>query len=204
VTAPWPHGDPRAVARAILANPRFHAGAQQPHRTLLDVIFDALHALWDALTKPLERLTGSHTVTTIVGVAVLCLSLALFVVVIVRFVRAAQARRAPRPIAGVEAQRLSDEADSATLHARALAAFAAGRLHEAAALFWISALRALDERGRVRFDAARSPREWRRAVRDPAFDALARDAVVALFGDREIEPDLVTRMRDAYDRVVPA
>jgi hypothetical protein len=54
----------------------------------------------------------------------------------------------------------------------------------------------------VRFDAARTPGEWRRAVRDPAFDALARDAVVALFGDRGADASLVTRMRESYDRVV--
>jgi hypothetical protein len=56
----------------------------------------------------------------------------------------------------------------------------------------------------VRYDAARTPGEWRRAVRDPAFDALARDAVVALFGNRAADAALVARMRDAYDRVVPA
>ncbi|HTD36799.1 MAG TPA: DUF4129 domain-containing protein, partial [Candidatus Limnocylindrales bacterium] len=67
---------------------------------------------------------------------------------------------------------------------------------------WASAQRALDERGRVRFDPARTPGEWRRAVRDPSFDALARDAVIALFGDRGADAALVTRMREAYDRVV--
>ena len=67
---------------------------------------------------------------------------------------------------------------------------------------WASALRALDERGRVRYDAARTPGEWRRAVRDPAFDALARDAVVALFGNRGADAALVARMRESYDRVV--
>ncbi|HEY6236828.1 MAG TPA: hypothetical protein VIW69_17135, partial [Candidatus Elarobacter sp.] len=61
---------------------------------------------------------------------------------------------------------------------------------------------ALDERGRVRYDAARTPGEWRRMVRDPAFDALARDAVVALFGNRGADAALVTRMRESYDRVV--
>ena len=49
---------------------------------------------------------------------------------------------------------------------------------------------------------ARTPGEWRRAVRDPAFDALARDAVVALFGNRGVDAALVTRMRASYDRVV--
>jgi hypothetical protein len=39
-------------------------------------------------------------------------------------------------------------------------------------------------------------------VRDPGFDALARDAVVALFGERGADAALVARMREAYDRVV--
>ena len=88
------------------------------------------------------------------------------------------------------------------LFGRALAAAAERRHHEAAALLWASALRALDEGGRVRFDPARTPGEWRRAVRDPHFDALARDAVVALFGDRGADAALVERMREEYARVV--
>ncbi len=39
-------------------------------------------------------------------------------------------------------------------------------------------------------------------MRDPAFDALARDAVVALFGGRAVDAALVERMRAAYERVV--
>ena len=96
------------------------------------------------------------------------------------------------------------DADAKTLLARALEAAAAGRHHDAAALLWASALRALDERGRVRYDPARTPGEWRREVRDPSFDVLARDAVVALFGDRGADAALVARMREAYDRVVVA
>ena len=117
-----------------------------------------------------------------------------------RFGRNLRVHRTARSARSAEA--LGEDADARTLLARALDAASAGRHHEAAALLWASALRALDERGRVRYDAARTPGEWRRAVRDPDFDALARDAVVALFGDRGADAALVARMRETYDRVV--
>ena len=201
MTSPWPHGDPRDVANRILADRRFHTAPQRPgEKSWLEIIADALGDLWRRLMAPLDHLLGNQTLTTVIGVAVLVALVAFLVVVVVRFARR---RRGTRPQgAYANAFALGDDADARTLLARALAAAAQGRHHDAAALLWASALRALDERGRVRFDAARTPGEWRRAVRDPAFDALARDAVVALFGDRGVDAALVSRMRASYDRVV--
>jgi hypothetical protein len=118
----------------------------------------------------------------------------------VRFARHAGFRR--RSAARAEAAALHEECDAAGLRARALTAAAEGRYHDAAVLLWSSALHALDERGTVRYDPSRSPAEWRRAVRDPAFDAFARDAVVALFAPRAVDGALVDRMRTAYERIV--
>jgi Na+-transporting methylmalonyl-CoA/oxaloacetate decarboxylase gamma subunit len=200
VNAPWPHGDPRDVVHRVLADARFARAAQRPgEKSWFDYVVDALRELWHRLLAPLRGLTGNSTLTTVIGIAVLVAVLALLALVVVRFARGVAWRRAPRarlPSAVPDA-----DADARTLFERALAAAAAGRHHDAAALLWASALRALDERGRVRFDPARTPGEWRRAVRDPSFDALARDAVVALFGDRGADAALVARMREAYDRV---
>ena len=132
--------------------------------------------------------------------AALVVVLAFLLFVVVRFARRTRLQRPARQANAAVA--LASDADARTLLARARAAAAAGRNHEAAALLWASALRALDERGRVRFDPARTPGEWRRLVGDPAFDALARDAVVAMFGERDPDAALVARMRETYDRIV--
>jgi len=200
--AAWPHGDPRAVAQRILADRHYQLAPQAPgDKSWLELLGDALNELWRRLTAPLDHLLGNRTLTTVIGTAVLIALLVFLGVVITRFARGLRAK-APSRARGTSVALDDDGADARTLFARALAAAAEGRHHDAAALLWASALRALDERGRVRFDAARTPGEWRRAVRDPAFDALARDAVVALFGNRGVDAALVTRMRASYERVV--
>ena len=197
----WPNGDPREVAHRILLDRRYHIGPQGPApKSWLEQLLDALDAFWRRLTEPLGHLAGNDLLTRAVGVVILLAVLAALIYVVVRFGRNVRIGRAQR--AAVHADALTEGADARTLLGRALAAAAAGRHHDAAALLWASALRALDERGRVRYDAARTPGEWRRAVRDPNFDALARDAVVALFGDRGADAALVARMRVTYDRVV--
>ena len=197
----WPHGDPRAVAHRILADRQYQLAPQKPgDKSWLDLLGDMVSELWRRLTAPLGNLIGNKTITTLVGLAVLVALLAFLTLIVVRFARGFRGRHAAGARAGAFA--LGDDADAGTLFARALAAAADGRHHDAAAQLWASALRALDERGRVRYDAARTPGEWRRAVRDPAFDALARDAVVALFGNRAADAALFARMRESYDRVV--
>lgn len=203
MNAPWPHGDPRDAVRAVLADPGFARAAQRPgEKSWLDYAYDALHRLWDALTAPLRHAIGNEKVTTVIGIVVLGAAIVALLIVAVAFLRQASWRRGPR--AAVRSVAGIADADARALLALALEAAAAGRHHDAAALLWASSLRALDERGRIRFDPARTPGEWRRAIEDPSFDALARDAVVALFGDRGADAALVARMREAYDRVVVA
>jgi hypothetical protein len=201
MNAAWPHGDPRVVAQRILADRQYQLAPQKPgEKSWLELLGDAVAELWRRLMSPLGHLLGNKTLTTVIGMAVLVVLLVFLGFVVARFARRVRAKPSAR--ARAQAFALGDDADARTLFARALAAAAEGRHHDAAALLWASALRALDERGRVRYDAARTPGEWRRAVRDPAFDALARDAVVALFGNRGADAALVTRMRESYDRVV--
>jgi len=200
VNVNWPHGDPRAVAKAILSDRRYHALPRPAPKTLWDLVWDAVRKWWNDLTAPLGHVLGNDVVTQIVGLAVLTVAVAFLAYVAYRFARPYLRTRRERARAAASA--LAQDGDAATLRARALAAANEGRYHDAAALLWASALRALDEIGRVRYDAARTPGEWRREVRDPAFDAFARDAVIALFGDRSVDEALVARMRRAYDTIV--
>jgi hypothetical protein len=203
VTAPWPHGDPREVIRRIVAEPHYQRAPQHAgEKSWLDYLGDGLHRLWQMLIAPLRSLTGNGTVSEIIGLLVLAAVVVVLAVLIVRVVRQVRRRDARRHAVAPSA--LGAGADARTLLARALEAAAAGRHHDAAALLWASALHALDERGRVRYDPARTPGEWRRVVGEPGFDALARDAVTALFGERGADAELVARMRASYDRVVTA
>jgi len=198
----WPHGDPRAVAQAILADSRYRSAPQRAApKSFWDVAWEALRHWLSTFFKPLGHVLGDDRVTTTVGILILVVAVMFLIVVTVRFVRPYLRTRKARAAPGAGA--LAGAGSSAArLRARAMAAAAAGRYREAAALLWASALHALDEAGRVRFDPARTPGEWRRAVRDPAFDALERDAVVALFGGSPVDAALVARMRDAYDAVL--
>ncbi len=199
----WPQGDPRDVVRGVLADPRFRAAAQRPgEKTWLDYAAEALRRFWDWVMQPLRHVAGGRTIANAIGIVVLIAIAILVVFAIVRFVRRRGSARRPRRSAQIAT--LAAERDSRALLDAARAAAAAGRYREAAVLLWSSALRALDERGRVRYDAARSPGEWRRAVQDPDFDRLARDAVLALFAERDVDAALVARMRAAYDGMLAA
>jgi hypothetical protein len=201
VSPVWPLGDPRDVARVILAGPRYRGAAQSAAgRTWWDLVREFLGRLWDRLVAPLHGIFGNDAATSTIGIVVLAAVLIALAVVVVRFARRVRFRRTSAALA--EATALHEEGDATTLRARALAAAAEGRYHDAAVLLWGSALHALDERGRIRYDPSRSPAEWRRAVRDPAFDAFARDAVVALFARHAVDAALVERMRAAYERIV--
>jgi hypothetical protein len=203
MTTLWPHGDPRGVANAILTDRRYHVTVRPAPKSLWDLFWEAVGRWLERLFAPVGHVFGNALLTQLVGSLVLIAVIVFLALVVVYFVRPyVRARRARTGAAASVA--LAGDGDAATLRARARAAAAAGRYRDAAALLWASALRALDELGRVRYDAARTPGEWRRSVGDPAFDALTRDAVVALFGDRGADAALVARMTVAYDAVVGA
>ncbi|HTW84826.1 MAG TPA: hypothetical protein VMD91_12205 [Candidatus Sulfotelmatobacter sp.] len=193
--APWRHGDPHDLARAIVAEPRFRHAPPLGGPTWWDRFWSWLGHLLAKLFHSAPSGAGDLFSLVLVG-AVLVGVVAVVVLVLAQITLGprARARRRAR-----EAEVIGEELDAAALRARARAAVAAQRYREAAALLWASALRALDERGRVRFDAARTPSEWRRLVREPAFDALARDAVFALFDERTPDADALARMDAAYD-----
>ncbi|GAC1592764.1 MAG: hypothetical protein NVS3B28_21950 [Candidatus Velthaea sp.] len=198
----WPHGDPRDLARAILRDPRYTGitSTNKPEPSLWDRVWqwigERLGEVFGAIghvlgaNNPLNLLIAALIVVAAgVGLAYLIFRLGL------RFAAARMVRRSP-----VRQTALSGERSAAELRAAARAAGDAGRYRDAAGLLFASALRALDERGRIPYDPARTPGEYRRLVRDPAFDALAGDAVVALFDAPEPQALIFERMSGAYDR----
>ncbi|HEY4440500.1 MAG TPA: DUF4129 domain-containing protein [Candidatus Elarobacter sp.] len=201
MSSPWAHGDPRAIAHAILADPRYHAADKPTAKSLWDIFWEWVGHWFDRLFGGLHISGGGNAgLALFLGYLVLA-AVIVGVVAVVLLVLPPGTRFAARRgrRGGGHVYALADEGDAMRLRGRAREAAAAGRYREAAGFLWASALHALDELGRVRYDPARTPGEWRRAVRDPAFDGLTRDAVVALFGDHEPDATLVARMDAAYD-----
>jgi hypothetical protein len=196
VNALWPHGDPRDVARAIVADPRYHGSTgEAPAPGLLERILAWAGARLTDLFRAIGHVLGSPSpVNVAVGIAVLVLAVAALAFVVVRFVRL-PARRARAHASSAALERAST---SAELFAAALAAARSERWHDAASLLARAALHALDERGRLRFDPARTPDDARRLLHDDAFDAFEREATLALFAPQAATPERFARLRTAY------
>jgi hypothetical protein len=196
----WPHGDPRDVARAILADPRFRGDTdgKVPPPNVLDRILSWLGERLRDLVSLIAHLVGAnHPAGVALGTAVLVASAVLVLYLGYRLARTIRRTQHPARTAVL----LDDMPTSRELYARALAAARAERWHEAAAALFASALRAFDERGRLPFDPARTAGEARRLVREPAFDELARDGTFALFGRGGADAGRYARMHDAYLRL---
>jgi hypothetical protein len=202
----WPRGDPRDVIRAIVADPRYvHATPAHPAQaSWFDMLRDWLGALVRSLLHGIDRALGAdNAFDSAIGFAVIAAALALLAwgsFILVRSYGRVPRRSTPAqaPIARGAAQ------SSAALRAAALSAARGQRYREAAALLFVSALRVLEERGRLAYDPARTPGEYRRLVRDPVFDALADDAVVAVFAAVEPSAELFERMHGTYERFLAA
>jgi hypothetical protein len=199
MTAAWPAGDPRDVARAIVAEPRFRGrtavAAPGPGivERILTWIGDRLHGLGHAIGHVLGP---ASPLGTLIMVLVLLAIVAGAIVLIVRFFRLPSRSHAAgtrRPIVALER-----EYTSAQLLALARRYASDERWHDAASAFVRAALVALDETGRLRFDPARTAGEARRLLRDPGFDAFEREATTALFGDGAATADRIARLRAAY------
>jgi hypothetical protein len=206
VTGGWPAGDPRDVARAIAHEPRFRGdtAATAPGPSLLEQILtwigDRLHGIFRAI----DHVLGPASALS--GILAVVLVLALIAGGIALFIRFARLRgRAPRP-APPAATVLETELTSAQLLELARRYARDERWHDAASALVRAALLALDETGRLRFDAARTAGEARRLLDDPRFDAFEREATAALFAAGEATAERVARLRAAYAQTfgVPA
>lgn len=203
MTPPWPRGDPRDVVRSIVADPRFALG-RTPHvppRSWLDVVHDWVVAVLRQIFHRLDHALGAHNpLDAAIGFAAIGAAFALLgycIYALVRsFAHSAGRRAGVRP----DQSNGATERSAAALRTASLAAARAGRYRDAAALLFLAAACALDECGRVPYDPARTPGEYRRVVDDPLFDALVVDAVVALFAAAEPRAELYERMNGCYAR----
>lgn len=207
MTSPWPHGDPRELIQVITADPRYRlpapGRAEQP--SWFDLVRDWVARFIQGILRRIDRALGEHNpFEAVIGFVVIAAALGLLgwaVFVLVRSVRRAAPRPSRRGVDGGAAER---EIRAAELRARSRAAAGERRYRDAVALLFAAAVRDLDERGRLAYDPARTPGEYRRLVRDPIFDAFARDATVALFAAVEPRADVYERMDGTYDRFFDA
>ena len=209
--APAPHHpsgpDPNAVVRQVLAGSGYHAGATtsvKPEPTLLnriiDWIGDRLGGAWNSFFRALR---GAKDASAAFGIALIIAVLSLLVLVVVRVVTFFAGGSAPRPGAasGVNVQ---PRTTAAQWVARAREAAARGEYGAAIAALFNAALRHLDKAGRVPYDPARTPAEYRRLVsRDaaqnaPGFDAIARRFIVASFSRSVAQREDYEAALDAY------
>jgi hypothetical protein len=198
----WPHGDPRDVVRSIVSDAHYHlaAGAKGAPRSWFDVARDWLAGVLRALMHRLDRAFGARNpFEAAVGFALIGAAFAILAFASYTLVRLYARRPRDQPARGAAASFVPAAQTAAALRNAARAAAQARHYRVAAALLFLSAARALDEGGRIAYDPARTPGEYRRLVRDPAFDALASDAVVALFAAAEPRDELYERMSGSYD-----
>lgn len=199
----WPHGDPQAVARAIVADPRFRGvtSARAPVPSVWDRVWQWVgDRINDVLAAIGHALGSAHGAVQLIGVLLIAAFAAGIVYGIVRLIDASVRRRDRADARRAKGLPLAMALTSTELWERAALARRAHRLREAAGLMFLSAARALDERGQLTYDPARTPGEYRRLVRDPDFETLTRDAVEALFGEAEPAHELIENMQRAYRR----
>ncbi len=191
----YPHGDPDAVARSVLADPAYRSAAPttavepQPSLFALAWRWFAEHVL-APLFHPLARaLAASHGAGTVVGVTLVVLALGLLAFVGFRLAVAfARPVRVPGG-RGRAAGPLEPARSVADWLALAREAAARGAFADAISALFRAALAELDERAIVTFDAARTPGEYRRAVRRARaaaaapFDELTERFVRAAFAE---------------------
>lgn len=211
--APWPHGDPDALARAIEAQPAYRVAptsAKPPEPSLLEAFGDWLNHLLKPLFHWLEGAQNGSATNVLLSLALLGAVLAVVAFAIVRILDALSRGRgasASGPHAG-RAGALAPARGAAEWRALAERAAAAGDYAAAIAALFSAALAALDERGLVPFDSARTPGEYRRVLRRAAtlskrardsFDVLSECFVRAAFAGLPADGEAYARARSAYD-----
>jgi hypothetical protein len=206
VSAGWPAGDPRVVARAIVSEPRF-GGATAPVAsgpTLLERLLAWILGRLHDVLRGIDHVLGSAS--PIGSVLAVVLALAVVVGAIALLARIVRLRgREYRPATDA-ATALETALTSAQLLELARRYASDERWHDAASALVRAALLALDETGRLRFDAARTAGEARRLLGDPRFDAFEREATAALFAAGAATAERIARLRAEYAQTfgVPA
>jgi hypothetical protein len=203
----WPHGDPEVVVRSILAQPAYRTAPATADRLPEPTIWDRLqHWIGERIRDLLERFAhlfhGARGAGKPLGVLLLIVSGAALLVLLVRLLTRLT-NRSRSPVARNGSEALSTERSAAVWHALSLETASQGRYGAAVAALFMAALRLLDERRILAFDAARTPNEYRRriartlATASPAFDQLALCFVRATYA--QILPE-----RAVYDTAARA
>lgn len=213
----WPHGDPDAVAREVLAGSAYrHSPLENAHPPpqawweplwgwFLDhVVKPLLAPLAHALVGAAGSGLGGAVVTGFVAV-----SLGLLAFVAYRLATAFV--RIPHAARGVAGRRsLAPARDDTAWRALAREAATRGDFSRAIGYIFAAALALLDERAVVAFDAARTPGEYRREVRRermPAassFDDLAAGFMRASYAAEPPDAGDYAAVVAAFDRFEPA
>lgn len=202
-----PARDPQALAREILSQSRFRIHAQTPAaRTWWDAVRDWLGDRWNQLLNAFShhvRLGGSAS--TAIGDVLLAVIIVLVVVVLVRLLLSVARDGFAGAGDGISA--LAVPADPAALHQQARQAAQQGAYALAIALLFRASLAALDARGLLRDDPARTVNECRRDVRARAaslsggFDCIARIFTAAVYAEDRVGAEQWNDAQRAYDEI---
>ena len=206
-----PRQDAGAAARAILAQAAYHVAQPQtaapPQESIwariLDWIWTKIGELFSRLAQATDSvpLFGDIIGVVLIGLAVLGLGFVGYRLADGLLSR----RRAARGFdAGTPLDRTAtfDELRDAALRAAAAGAFA-----PAVALLFQASLRVLDRGFSIPYDPARTPGEYRRAVRRQAdaiagdFDVLARAFTAAAFAQTPVDEPAWRRAMEAFGAI---
>lgn len=198
-----PH-EPGALARAILAQPRFRvqttAGAS---RTWWDLLRRWIGDQWDRL---MNAFAHQIKIGPVAGVAIgdlLVVLLVLLVVVVGARLLLTMVAENTAP-GGIAVNALPAHADAAELFEAAQHAASGGAYAAAIAFAFRAALAALDARGALRDDPARTVNQCRRDVHaraprfGPAFDVIAQAFTSAVYADERASEAQWNDVQRAY------
>ena len=217
----WPHGDPSAVVRSILATSPYRraprATLEKPKKTLLELLGDWIHDnIWIPIRHFFHSLhlydphASAGNAGRILVYALIAAAAAVLVYVIYRLALAFG-----RPKAGGVTDRgdrvaSTPPSSSKQWRARAAELARAGDYARAVAALFTASLATLDERTIVTFDATRTPGEYRRLVRrerrsaSEAFNDLASRFVRAAYAEVTTTADDYAAAERAFAAFEPA
>ena len=186
-------GDPRADARAILAETRFRGGeVPGPFRGLIDKLRDI------APRNLLRRLDdwlpgGANVVWLVLGALLFAAGYVIARLLLSRRIRFSEAAVHALAPADEDPRRLEREAGEAERR---------GDLEGALRLRFRAGLLRLDRRGAIEFRPSISTLEVRRAVGSPEFDRLAATFDDVVYGGRAAQAADVQEARERWPEVV--
>jgi hypothetical protein len=190
-------GDPRAEARDVLSERRFHrAGVPGPFHGVLERIGRWLRKL-PRIVNPIDAVIPGPRAVVWIVLSVLVAGFAAWIA------RRTLTRRL-RGAAAAAAAGAPDAEDPRALERRAAAAEAAGELEAALRLRFRAGLLRLGSRGAIEFRPSISTHEVRRALRSPDFDSLAATFDDVVYGGRAAAPEDVGAARERWPRVISA